>query len=150
MRRRVGGRADCKNHGVARRPLPPIAVAISFIDCINRGDLDGLGALMTEDHTLVVLGEAPLVGRSANLQAWNGYFSSFPSYVIHPRHIAAGGERVAVLGATTGSHLGLPVDEELALDVIWLADIVDGRVAQWHVAEDSPELRTTEGISLVA
>jgi hypothetical protein len=45
-----------------RRPLPPVAVAVAFIDRINHGDLDGLAALMTDDHTLVVLDEDPLVG----------------------------------------------------------------------------------------
>jgi ketosteroid isomerase-like protein len=89
---------------VARQPLSPVAVAISFIDCINRGDLDGLRELMTEDHTLVVLDEAPLVGRGANLDAWHGYFSAFPDYVIHPRHLVPSGATVAVLGTTTGSH----------------------------------------------
>jgi hypothetical protein len=27
---------------MTRQPLPAIAAAVSFIDCINRGDLDGL------------------------------------------------------------------------------------------------------------
>ena len=57
---------------------------------------------------------------------------------------------VAVLGATTGSHLGLPDDEELTLDVIWLAETVDGTVSLWRVAEDSPELRAEVGIPLTA
>jgi ketosteroid isomerase-like protein len=124
---------------VARRPLPPTAVAISFIDCINRGDLDGLDALMTEDHTLVVLDEAPVVGKRANVDAWKGYLSSFPAYVIHPRHLTASDGTVTVVGATTGSHLGLPDDEELGLQVTWLVEVVDGRVLHWRVAEaDSP------------
>ena len=29
---------------------PPVAVAVSFIDCINRGDVDALSELMSEDH----------------------------------------------------------------------------------------------------
>jgi ketosteroid isomerase-like protein len=49
---------------MARQPLPAIAPVVSFIDCINRGDLDGLTELMTDDHALVVLDEAPLVGRA--------------------------------------------------------------------------------------
>ena len=36
---------------IVRAPLPPTAAAISFIDRINRSDLDGLGWLMTGDHT---------------------------------------------------------------------------------------------------
>lgn len=66
-----------------RTPLPPIAATVSFLDCINRGDLDGLAALMTDDHTLIVLDEPPLVGRQANRDAWYGQFTAFPNYVIH-------------------------------------------------------------------
>jgi len=36
---------------------PPIATAVSFVDCINRGDVDGLAALMTLDHTFTVFAE---------------------------------------------------------------------------------------------
>ena len=53
----------CKIRYMSRQPLPPIAAAISFIDCINRGDLTGLAELMTDDHSLVVLDEPPLMGR---------------------------------------------------------------------------------------
>ncbi len=116
---------------MARSPLPPIAAAVSFIDCINRGDL---------------LDEPPLVGRGANREAWRGYFSSFPDYVIHPRQLTAHGASVAVLGVTTGSHLGLPDDEEMRLDVIWLAHIVEGRLSSWRVADDTSELRADLGV----
>src|SRR5437879_7304426 len=44
-------------------PRPPVAVVVSFVDCINRGDVDGLAALMTEDHELRVFDEAPLSGQ---------------------------------------------------------------------------------------
>ncbi len=135
---------------MARRPAPPVASVISFIDCINRGDVDGLTDLMTEDHALVVLDETPLVGRSLNREAWVGYFSSFPEYVIYPRHISASGFSVAVLGATTGSHLALPDAEEMEFNVVWLAEVSDGRLAKWQVADDKRELRERVGIPLTA
>jgi hypothetical protein len=131
---------------MARTPLPPIAVAISFIDCINRGDLDGLTSLMTDDHALVVLDEPALVGREKNRDAWGGYLSSFPDYVIYPRLIVGRDTSVAVLGTTTGSHLGLTDAEEMALQVIWLAEVRSGRLALWRVADDSPDLRADVGI----
>ena len=131
---------------VARKPAPPLAAVISFIDCINRTDLDGLVALMTDDHALVVLTEAPLAGRDANREAWNGYFTSFPDYVIYPRHIGSNQDTVAVFGNTTGSHLGLSDAEELQLDVVWMAEVIAGKIARWCVAEDSPELRREYGI----
>ena len=131
---------------MASTPFPPLAAVVSFIDCINRGDLDGLGALMSDDHRLVVFDEPAVVGRAANVEAWKGYFSSFPEYVIYPRHVTADGPRVAVLGATTGSHLGLPDEEELQLGVIWVADDADGVLSSWHVVEDTPEARRRYGV----
>jgi len=131
---------------VGRVPLPPLAAVLSFIDCINRADLDGVCVLMSEDHRLVVLDEPPLVGRDANRDAWKGYFSSFPEYVIYPRHISAVGPRVAVVGATTGSHLRLPDEEELRLGVIWLAEVHGGVLSSWQIAEDTPEARRRYGV----
>jgi ketosteroid isomerase-like protein len=57
--------------------LAPVAAVVGFIDCINRGDVAGLTALMTEDHQLLVLDEPPVVGREANAAAWEGYATSF-------------------------------------------------------------------------
>ena len=128
------------------RQVPPRAAVLSFIDCINRGDLDGLAELMTDDHTLVVLDETPLIGRIENEDAWRGYFTSYPDNVIYPRHVTARDISVAVLGTTTGSHLGLPDDEEMKLNVIWLAEVVDGRLSRWRIAEDTPDLRAQTGI----
>jgi hypothetical protein len=127
-------------------PLPPVAAVVSFIDAVNRADLDRLAALMHVDHRLVVLDEAPVVGRAANIRAWHGSLSSFPSYVIYPRLIAGDGHRVAVLGTTTGSHLGLPDEEESRLAVIWLAEVESGTLSLWQVAEDTPGTRERAGI----
>lgn len=45
---------------------------MSFIDCVNRGDVDSLDRLMSDDHELCVFNENPLIGRSANGEAWRG------------------------------------------------------------------------------
>jgi hypothetical protein len=121
-----------------RVPLPPVAAVLSFIDGVDRADLDGLAALMSDDHRLVVLDESPLVGRAANVEAWRGYVTSFPEYVICPRHISEAGSQIAVAGTTSGSHLGLPDNEERELGVIWLAEVTGGRLSRWQVAEDTP------------
>src|SRR6185437_13900001 len=113
---------------MVRQPTPPVAAVVRFIDCVNRGDVAGLEALMTEDHFLQVLDEPPLRGRDANRSAWEGYATSFPDYVIYPHRIAERDGRVAVLGHTTGSHLGRPDGEEAALLVIWVAQVRDGRL----------------------
>jgi ketosteroid isomerase-like protein len=130
-----------------RTPLPPVAAVISFIDCVNRGDITGLGDLMTEDHQLLVLDESPLVGKDANLRAWHGYAALCPAYVIYPRQIRERDGVVAVLGHTTGSHLNLPDSEEAALTLIWLADVRDGALSLWRIIEDSPQNRRAYGLA---
>jgi ketosteroid isomerase-like protein len=133
---------------MARKQLPPVAVVISFIDCINRGDADGLGALMTDDHELAVFDEQALRGKAPNIEAWKGYASAFPHYVIYPHAVAElSGDRVAVLGHTTGSHLGLSDQEERKLSVIWLAKVQDGKLRCWRLLEDTPTRRSDLGLS---
>jgi ketosteroid isomerase-like protein len=127
--------------------LPPVAVTISFIDSINRGDLEALEGLLHEDHQLEVFDEPPLVGRDANVEAWDGYFDSFPDYVIYPRHITEDDAVVAVLGHTTGSHLQMPDDEERRLTLIWVAHVADGRLHRWRLLEDTIQARREFGLS---
>ena len=123
---------------MAHRQLPPVATVISFIDCINRGDPDDLGMLMTDDHELVVFDEEALRGKTANVEAWKAYAAACPRYLIYPRAITeprAGW--VAVLGHTTGSHLGLTDQEEGALPVIWLAEVRNGQLRCWRLLNDT-------------
>jgi hypothetical protein len=134
---------------VPERRLPPVAIVIAFIDCVNRGDVPGLGELMAEDHSLSVFDEPPLTGRSRNIDAWQGYLTSYPNYVIHPRRVAASADRVAVLGHTTGSHLGLPDHEEETRTLIWVADVQRDLVRSWRLMNDTDEHRHLLGLDLV-
>ena len=119
----------------------PNAVALSFVDRINHGDVEGLEALMTEDHELRVFDEPPQRGRSVAEAGWRGYTRAFPNYLIHPRRLAVKGNVVAILGHTTGSHLRLPDEEESKLTLIWLAGIEGDWVSSWTLIEDTPQNR---------
>ena len=77
---------------------------------------------MTHEHTLQVFDEPPLVGKAANIEAWSGYASSFPDYVIYPHQISEGRRPGGIHRAHHGSHLGL-TDEEQNLTVIWVAHV---------------------------
>jgi hypothetical protein len=120
---------------------------MAFVNCINLSDLSGLVSLMTPDHRLQIFAESPVVGRDANQRAWMGYLDSFPSYLIHPHRITdCGNGIVAVLGHTTGSHLGLSDVEEAKESLIWLAETADGAVATWTLVEDSSVNRARYGL----
>jgi hypothetical protein len=122
--------------------MPAVPLTIAFINAINTGDVPTLVSLMTAGHRLQIFDEPPVVGVAQNQRAWSGYLESFPSYLIHPQQIAdCGGGRVAVLGHTTGSHLGLRDEEEAKETLIWLADTTGGAVAVWTLTEDSLQNR---------
>jgi ketosteroid isomerase-like protein len=130
-----------------RKPTPPVAAVIGFIDRINRGDIAGLGDLMTQDHRLLLFDETPLVGKDANISAWRGYARMCPEYVIFPHRITERDGLVAVLGHTTGSHLGLPDEVEAEETLIWLAEVRDGALGTWRLVEDSPQNRQEYGLA---
>ena len=119
---------------------------MAFIACINRGDAEALGRLMTDDHSLHVFDEIAVTGRMRNIEAWQGYATSFPNYVIHPHRVAVDGSRVAVLGHTTGSHLGLADSEEEKLTLIWVAEVEGGSVRSWRLIEDTGHNRHRLGL----
>ena len=134
---------------MVERELPPVPAALSFIDCINRADVPALRRLMTDDHVLQVFDENPMVGRDEIVEAWHGYVSGFPRYMIHPHRVAEAGGRVAVLGHTTGSHLGLPDAEEEILTLIWVAEVSHGRLRSWRLMQDNAENRRELGLDVV-
>ena len=133
-----------------RQPMPPVAAVLSFIDGINRGDVAHLASLMTDNHRLQVFDEPPLDGKEGNIEAWSGYTSSFPSYVIYPHHFVARKTEVIVLGHTTGSHLNLPDEQESRQTLLWRATVRDGRLSLWQLISDTPARRTEFGFGIDA
>ncbi len=129
------------------KQFSPAAVALSFVDCINRSDHRALVAAMSEDHQLEIFNEPPVVGRAANAAAWIGYLKAFPNYAIHPRQLAESGGVVAILGHTIGSHLRLSDVEESKLSLIWVATVENNLVTRWRLVEDTPRNREECGLT---
>ena len=119
----------------------PAGVALRFVECINRGGVEGIAALMAEDYVLRVFDEAPQHGRDEGAAGWRGYARAFPAYLIHPHCLAVKGGQVAILGHTTGSHLGLPDAEECKLTLIWIVGVAVDRIASWTPIADTPSNR---------
>jgi len=121
----------------------PLAMAISFIDCINHGDVDRQATFMHERFELRVFDEPPSTGT----EGWRGYATAFPNYLIHPHRMAVKGETAAIVGHTSGSHLALPDEEEAKLTLIWLCEVRDGKVLSWTLTEDNPAARGRWGLA---
>ena len=115
-------------------PATPTATAIAFMDHINAHDVDGLIALMTEDHAFIdSLGKA-IRGSKWMRPAWKAYFEFCPDYWITHELVIADGETVAIFGKAGGTIAGEHTWETPAA---WKAVIKDGRVQEWRVYADN-------------
>ena len=103
----------------------------AFNDHINARDLDGLAALMTDDHTFVDAVGDTVEGKPACVEAWRGFFAAFPDYRNVFASVVADGDTVTALGH---SECSVP-----ALDgpARWTATVRGTLVSRWHV-EDAP------------
>src|SRR5262249_20121567 len=52
----------------------------AFVDCINAHNVDGLAALMSDDHLFIDAHGNKVRGREAMTAGWYGYFEWFPDY----------------------------------------------------------------------
>lgn len=109
-------------------------IALKFVEYINAGDADGLTTLMTEDFIFINKAGEATHGR----QRWD-YFSQYPQYRIHVKHILTSGDAVAIIGKTTGSHV--PSELEKKEHVLWTAVIRSELVSQWRIYSDIDEIK---------
>ncbi len=105
------------------------AVALRFNDRINARDLDGLAALMTDDHTFVDSAGDRVAGKAACVEAWRGFFAAFPDYRNVFATATTDGDRVTITGH---SECSVP---ELAGPARWEVQVRDGKVREWRVSD---------------
>jgi uncharacterized protein (TIGR02246 family) len=118
----------------------PAEIALNFVDCINRQDVEGLAALMTDDHTFVGYERGDRAqGRETMARGFAEYFTAFPDYRIHASKVLRSGDDIAIIGTTTGSHVAPELEARETL--IWTARIERGLVAEWRIYTDLEQIR---------
>lgn len=105
------------------------AVVAAFNDRINSRDPDGLAELMTGDHTFVDSAGGTVSGKRACVEAWRGFFASFPDYRNVFATTSVAGDTVVVTGHSECS------EPALAGPALWRATVRDGLVARWQVED---------------
>jgi ketosteroid isomerase-like protein len=105
-------------------------VVLSFNEAIKRRDLAALTELMTESHRFIDSAGATVEGRDACVEAWRGFFDSFPDYRNIFDDIEDVGDGVVLVrGRSECSFLPLDGPAE------WRAVVLDARVDVWQVSE---------------
>jgi len=117
-----------------------MSVVVSFNEGINGRDIRRLGSLMTDDHAFVDTDGVVVSGRRGCIEAWRGFFASFPDYRNVFAELTEHGDVVAVVGHSVCA------EPSLAGPALWTARITDGKVAEWRVHTDTPGNRAQLGI----
>ena len=113
----------------------PKLTALQFNECINAQDIDGLSALMSEDHTFIDREDETCAGKQKMTQGWIEFFESFPEYRNTFIRVESHDDLVILTGYATWSK-GAEPDH-----VIWTARIENDLVAEWRVHHDTEENR---------
>lgn len=106
----------------------PAQVVSAFNQAINDRDLAAVAALMTDTHRFVDVAGSTVEGKSACVEAWRGFFDSFPDYRNEFSHIATSGESVVEVEGRSVCSVA-----ELHGPARWRAVIRGGRVDVWQV-----------------
>jgi len=117
-----------------------MTVALQFNDRISDRDIDGLGQLMTEDHTFIDKSGKVSRDHVAMIKGWTEFFEVYPDYRNIFTRVEVQGNRVIMLGRSECFYK--PLDGP----AIWTAIIRDGLVAEWRVCEDTAEIRRELGL----
>ena len=113
----------------------------TFVDRINAHDVDGLGELMSDDHTFIDAQGNQVSGKDQMLAGWRGYFDWFPDYFIEVSEVFApeatvSDQSFAMFGFAGGSFKG-NADAAWRLPAAWKATVKDNHVTLWQVFADT-------------
>ena len=126
-----------------------VDVTLAFVDRINRHDVAGLVALMTEDHRFVDGLGQEVQGRESMEKGWRSYFAWFPDYLIKVDDTLSDGNVVALLGTAQGTYavkVSASAENHWEIPAAWKAVIRDQRVAEWRVYADNEPVWKIMGV----
>jgi ketosteroid isomerase-like protein len=106
-----------------------------FIACINAGDAEDLMMHQTEDFMFIDYDGDITKGRDG----WYDYFENYPEYRIQIDQMINGGDGVAIIGRTTGCHVGPTVEKTWT--ILWVAQVRGVLISEWRIYSDVHEIR---------
>ncbi|MDR1344657.1 MAG: nuclear transport factor 2 family protein [Tannerellaceae bacterium] len=127
--------ADAEHEAIVRR----------FNDCINKRNIKGLTALMTDDHVFVDTAGNRIIGVADNRNlAWTPFFERFPGYRNVFEIVIVNGSRVVIQGYSVCP--GSSLDNFRA---IWVAEVSEKKISLWSIYPDTGKNRKLFGLNPV-
>jgi SnoaL-like domain len=104
------------------------AVVLAFNAAINNSDLPGLGRLMADDHRFIDTAGNTFTGKPACLEAWRGFFASFPDYRNVFDNIRSSSDGIVKVHGRSECSVAALVGPAR-----WRVVVADGLVVEWQV-----------------
>ena len=124
--------------------MTPLAVVQAFVNCISAQDVDGLAALMTENHRFIDSLGQTITGREAMRAGWRGYFGMVPDYGLAAESWLCEGPIVAMFGKAGGTYSPDGVRgaaREWSCPGAFRAVVRGELVEEWRVYADNEPIR---------
>jgi ketosteroid isomerase-like protein len=110
-------------------------IVTEFNNCINSQNLEGIGSIMTDDHSFIDTENSIINGKEKCLKAWDGFFKAFPDYKNAFTKIQADGNFAVIVGHSKCSQ------KILDGPALWTAKVENGKIREWRVYKDTMENR---------
>ncbi|MFN2187519.1 MAG: hypothetical protein ACK2T3_02020 [Candidatus Promineifilaceae bacterium] len=85
----------------------PLTVVREFIESVNQGDLGKVNSCISDEVKFTDIQSRVYI----EPEFMENYLKAYPSYKIHAKQYLQGGNGIAVIGATSGSHVLQEVEE---------------------------------------
>ena len=128
--------------------MEPVQVVESFVARINAQDVDGLCALMTEDHCFVDSMGSEIDGLDTLRHAWSKYFAMVPDYEVLLEEVFQDGNQIGAFGLARGTYAPnarsggeLRKENQWSTPAAWRAEVRGKKVAMWRVYGDNEPIR---------
>ena len=128
--------------------MDPLALTLRFVDRLNHQDVDGLVALMSNDHQFIDSGGEVHQGRARMREGWRAYFRMVPDYHIDVHESFVDGPVVVLLGTAGGTYCceeQLHPEDTWSTPAAWRVLVEQRRIVEWRVYADNELLRTRRG-----
>jgi len=120
------------------------SAAHAFARAINRQDVEGMAALMTEDHVFIDSLGTRVEGRERMKAGWAAYFQMIPDYTITIEETFPEGPTVLMFGSAQGTYAvegALLPENRWRTPAAWRAVTRGNSIAEWRVYADNDPLR---------
>ena len=125
-----------------------VELARQMIACVNRGDDEGLAALMADDVKCFPGAgqpESPFQGREQFLQYARSWTDAFDKYAVESSQYVDAGEYVVISGRTVAR--GRESGVELSSDDAWVVRCRKGQAIEYREYETRQEALDAVGLS---